>query len=45
MFHLGNKRLNILADAGRTKHVLTTYLTNARTSSPPQDGLSKRNYG
>jgi len=35
MFHLWNKRWNILADAGRIKHALTTYLTNALTSSPP----------
>ncbi|GHO56400.1 ATP-binding protein [Ktedonobacter robiniae] len=29
------QRVPILADAGRVKHVLTTYLTNARTYSPP----------
>ena len=29
------QRVPILADAGRIKHVLTTYLTNALTSSPP----------
>ena len=29
------QRVPIIADAGRIKHVLTTYLTNARTYSPP----------
>jgi signal transduction histidine kinase len=29
------QRVPILADAGRIKHVLTTYLTNALTYSPP----------
>ncbi|HEX4715536.1 MAG TPA: HAMP domain-containing sensor histidine kinase, partial [Ktedonobacteraceae bacterium] len=29
------QRVPIMADAGRIKHVLTTYLTNALTYSPP----------
>ena|SRR5215813_798993 len=36
MFHLWNNRWNTLVDAGRIKHVLTTCLTNACTSSPPE---------